>query len=332
MGDIKEMKILILGGTEFVGRHIAEAAVIRGHVVTLFNRGHAEAPRGCTSIIGDRLAPGGYAALNGLAFDVVIDTWSTDPVAVKSAVDALRSHVKQYIYVSSISVYDFKSGTAPYSESTKLLDPDKAPGYFHNKIWGERYASESGVPTTIVRPGLVLGPYENIWRLPWWLQRMERGGPTLAPGPKDMALQFIDGRDLAKFVLGAAEFKLEGAFNLVSEMGYFSWEDFLETANKVAGENAQLCWLDPEKVTEAGIGQWVELPMWLLPNDPGSKVDVTKALKAGMEIRSAKETIVDTWKWLKTLDEMPSKIDVGLDPEKEREALRKYYESGIAEQ
>ncbi|KND87797.1 hypothetical protein TOPH_07627 [Tolypocladium ophioglossoides CBS 100239] len=321
------MKILILGGTKFVGRHTAELAVARGHDVTLFNRGHESEPEGVATIIGDRLAPGGYSGLDGLLFDAVIDTWSTDPVAVESAVDALRGRISNYVYVSSVSVYNFKEASAPYSESTPLFDPDKTEvQYIKDKVRGEQYASQSGVPAALVRPGVILGPYEGIWRLPWWLQRIDRGGRTLAPGPKDLALQFIDARDLANFIVDAAEQKLHGPFNLVSERKHISMSDFLETANKVTGGHAQLRWLEPEKVSAAGIGAWVELPLWLTPDDDSVyEADISKAAEAGMRIRTAKETIADTWACMKTLDEMPSNVRVGLDPDKEAAVLNKYF-------
>lgn len=323
------MKILILGGTSFVGRHTAEEALGRGHDVTVFNRGHSATPEGATAIVGDRLAKDGYANLKGHSFDAVVDTWATDPAAVESAVEALRSQVKHYIYVSTISVYNFEGAPRPYSEDTPLFDPEKTEvQYFKDKVRGERFALQSGVPTALIRPGVILGPFENIWRLPWWLKRMARGGKTLAPGPKDMDLQFIDARDLARFVVDVAEQKLDGAYNLLSERAHISMGDFLETANSVTGGKAELCWLEMNKVKEAGIGDWVEMPMWVAKPEakdrPAYQVDVSKAIKAGLKIRPAKDTIADTWEWVKTLDGLPDSIRVGLDADKERQALEKY--------
>jgi nucleoside-diphosphate-sugar epimerase len=155
--------LLILGGTTFVGRHAAEETAARGNDVTLFNRGHDTATKGVTTIIGDRLGPGGYSSLETLLFDAVIDTWSTHPVAVKSAVEALQSHIGQYIYFSSGSAYNFEAedAAALYSESTPLHDPEKADSqYVKDKIGGERYASQPGVPTAFIRAGVIPGPYE----------------------------------------------------------------------------------------------------------------------------------------------------------------------------
>ncbi|OAQ59930.1 reductase [Pochonia chlamydosporia 170] len=320
------MKILILGGTKFAGLHAAKEAVSKGHQVTLFNRGTHPAPDGVTSIVGDRLAPNGYASLDGRTFDVVIDTWSTDPTAVQKAVDALRGRVGHYIYISTLSVYNFEEGNAPYNESTPLFDPEKTDvQYIKDKVRGESFISDSGIRHTFIRPGVILGPDESVWRLPWWLLRMKRGGKTLAPGPRDLQLQFIDVRDLAKFTIHAAEEKLEGPYNLVSEMNHVSFGSFLDTANKVAGSNAELCWLDAEKVIEAGVGPWVEMPMWLPPGDLSVySSDVSKALGAGLTVRLAKDTISDTWEWVTSLKKLPDTVKVGLDPAKEKEVLEKY--------
>lgn len=320
------MKILILGGTKFAGLHAALAAVSNDHEVTLFNRGTHPAPDGVTSIVGDRLAPDGYASLDNLTFDVVIDTWSTNPIAIQRAVEALRGRIGHYIYISTLSVYDFEQGTAPYDESTPFFDPEKTDvQYIKDKVRGETFISESGMPATFIRPGVILGPDESVWRLPWWLLRMKRGGKTLAPGPKELQLQFIDVRDLAAFTIKAAEEKLEGGYNLVSEMKHISMGEFLGTANKVAGNQADLCWLESEKVIEAGVGPWVEMPMWLPPGDLSVySADVSKAIKAGLTIRPALQTIADTWDWVTSLKSLPSPIKVGLDPAKEKAVLDKY--------
>jgi len=260
----------------------------------------------------------------------VIDTWAYDPVAVKTAVGALRGRIGHYVYVSSAAVYNVDKGSAPYSESTPVLDPEETDRqYSKDKVGGERAVSESGVTTTFLRAGIILGPYEDVWRLPWWLLRMKKGGPTLAPGPKSTALQFIDARDLASFAIDAAEKKIAGPFNLVSEIDHISFSDFLKTANSVTGDHAELCWLERETVLEAGIQQEPELPLWFTaPRHYVYQIDVSKAIKAGLKIRSAKDTITDAWKWAKTVDQVPSMgLRIGLDPDKEKEALKKYYKS-----
>lgn len=323
------MKILVLGGTQFVGRHAVEEALSRGHDVTIFNRGRDSAPKGVTCIIGDRLASDGYAGLDGLFFDAVIDTWAYDPAAVSSAVEALRGRVGHYVYISTISVYNFEGVAPPCSESAPLWDPERTDNkYIKDKVRGEQFALQSGTTTTLIRPGAILGPYENahVWRLPWWLQRMERGGKVLAPGTKDRPLQVIDARDLAKFILHAAENNLQGAYNALPEPGHITMGQFLDHVNAVTGENAQLCWLESDKVLKAGIKPWIELPMWL-PEDDSMiyNMDVTKATNAGLIARPAEEMIADTWVWLKTLDPMPTGSGTWLEPEKEQHVLDKYF-------
>ncbi|KAG8415880.1 hypothetical protein J3459_013941 [Metarhizium acridum] len=323
IGKLGDMKILILGGTKFAGLHAAREAVSKGHHVTLFNRGTRPAPDGVASRVGDRLLPNGYDSLQGLTFDVVIDTWSSSPAGIKSAVEALGDRVRHYVYISTISVYDFERGNAPYSESTPLFDPGETDNqYIRDKVQGESIVSSSGLPHTIIRPGVILGPAEWLWRLPWWLLRMKRGGVTLAPGPRDLGLQFIDVRDLAKFAILAAEEQLDGPYNLVSEMGHVSFGDFLDAANTVAGGRAELCWMEAQRVVDAGVAPWVELPLWLPPADLSVySCDVRKALGAGLTVRPARETIVDTWKWVASLKKLPSTAKVGLCPTKEKQVL-----------
>ncbi|KAJ4158519.1 uncharacterized protein LMH87_009042 [Akanthomyces muscarius] len=295
------MHLLILGGTHYVGRLVAEQALARGHQVTVFNRGNKPAPAGAQALLGDRLAENGYAALDGLSFDAVIDTWDSDASAVKQAIAALNGRMKHYAFVSSISVYDRKASTAPYDETSALHDTDKTPvKYFKDKLCSEREAAESGVPTLIVRPGLIVGPGETTpGRLPWWLRRMERGGLTLAPGPEDLALQFIDGRDLAAFLIDGAERNIQGTFDAVSGMSHITLAGLLEAANEAAGGRASLVWVDGDEVAKAVAGKRMEIPMWL-PKAHASIFQSTgkKAAAAGLNIRPALDTIKDTWDWV----------------------------------
>lgn len=322
------MKILILGGTNFVGRLCAMEAIARGHQVTIFNRGNRPIPGGATEVIGDRLKPDGYKNLEGMSFDTVIDTWATDAEAVTSAVDALRGKIGQYIYISTVSVYETAATGRPFTEDSKLFDPETAYKYAKDKILGEIEAQKSGVPTLLPRPGVILGPHENTpGRMPWWLRRMERGGPTLGPGPPELGIQFIDGRDLANFTIDGAEAKREGAYNINSPIDSVSFKAFLDKSNEVAGGKATLYWLEPEKIKEAGIKPWGEMPMWWPPGDrPAYSVDSSKAENAGLRARSAGETISDAWDWLKSWDVPESPPGVGLDPDKELATLKKYFD------
>ncbi|KAK0624445.1 reductase [Immersiella caudata] len=311
------MHILILGGTSFVGRHIAITAVTRSHKVTLLNRGTHPAPEGTTSLVGDRLdALHGLDALEGLTFDAVLDTWSGDPAAVVRSATALQSRTEHYAYISSLSVYEVDpsaggEGGALWDESAPLFDvtaPDaRKSEYQFDKRSAEIAIEGQGFPKALlIRPGVILGPHEAAFiergRLTWWLSRLSRGGRTPAPGPDTMGLQFVDARDLAEFVVRGFEKGLTGVYNTVSEVDRVTMGDVLVNGNEVTGNRAELVWKTPREILDAGVQPWSELPLWLDPESPSYLTvyqwDVTKAEAGGLKCRSAKETIQDTWAWM----------------------------------
>lgn len=220
----------MLGGTEFVGRAVVEAALARGWDVTVFHRGRHEPPAGARSLLGDRTSPDGLAALAGATdtWDAVVDTWSAAPRPVRDAARLLVGRVSRHVYVSSCSVYAWPRA-AGYTENAPLVEGASAGAdasdYARDKRGGELAAVEAfgGGRSLLVRCGLILGPYENIGRLPWWLNRIAAGGPVLAPGPRDLPLQYIDVRDLAEWTLGAVEAELGGAYNLAGPRGTARW-------------------------------------------------------------------------------------------------------------
>ncbi|MGY4991195.1 NAD-dependent epimerase/dehydratase family protein [Streptomyces nigrescens] len=327
------MKLLMLGGTEFVGRAVTEAAMARGWQVTVFHRGKHAAPEGVTSLYGDRGDAAGLAALEEGEWDAVVDTWSGAPSAVRATARLLAGRVGRYAYVSSGSVYA-SPPSAPYGERAPLVtgspDATDAEDYAQAKRGGELAATEAfGDRALLLRAGLVLGPYENIGRLPWWLGRIARGGPVLAPGPRELALQYIDVRDLAVWTLDALEAGLGGAYNLVSEAGHATMGEFLESCVQATGADAELRWTAPEDVLAAGIEPWIELPVWLPPGEPRDaffSTDVSKARSAGLRCRPVAETVADTWTWLQSLGgvapQRPDRPVVGLAPEREAAVLR----------
>lgn len=325
------MRILLLGGTEFVGRAVAEAALERDWEVTAFHRGRHEAPPGVVTLLGDRSVEGGLAALERGEWDVVVDTWSGAPSVVRDAGRLLAGRVGSYAYVSSRSVYGFPA-SAGLNEDGPVVDASPDDGeveYAQAKRGGELAALAAfGERALLLRAGLILGPGENIGRLPWWLGRIARGGRVLAPGPKDLGLQYIDARDLATWTLDAVEKGLGGPYNLVSPPGHTTMGELLETCVRVTGSGAELCWTDPEPILAAGIEPWMELPIWLAPGevyDTLHQGDVSKALAAGLRCRSVEETVADTWAWLRELGglapQRPDRPTVGLDPEKEAKVL-----------
>ncbi|MGW6916521.1 NAD-dependent epimerase/dehydratase family protein [Kitasatospora sp. NPDC054939] len=325
------MRLLILGGTEFVGRAVAEAALAREWEVTVFHRGAHPAPAGTAVLHGDRTAGGGLAALAGGAWDAVVDTWSGAPAAVRDSARLLAGRVPRYAYVSSRSVYAYPT-PAGADEDAPVVDgspDDTEAAYAEAKRGGELAALEAyGERALLVRAGLILGPYENIGRLPWWLGRAARGGPVLAPGPADLPLQYIDVRDLAEWTLDGLANGLGGTFNVVSPAGHTTTRELLEACVAATGSGAELRWTDPERILAAGVEAWNDLPVWIPPGelyDTMHAGDVSRAVAAGLRCRPVAETVADTWAWLRsiggTAPQRPDRPAVGLDAEREARLL-----------
>ncbi|MFI0737561.1 NAD-dependent epimerase/dehydratase family protein [Streptomyces sp. NPDC021100] len=325
------MRLLILGGTEFVGRALTDEALARGWEVTVFHRGRHPAPPGATVLHGDRRAEGGLAALERGAWDLVADTWSGAPSAVRDTARLLAGRAEGYAYISSRSVHRHPC-PAGLAEDGPLVDGSPDAGevpYPEAKRGGELAACGAfGDRALLARAGLVLGPGENIGRLPWWLLRVARGGRVLAPGPAASPIQYIDARDLAAWTLDAAARGLGGPYNLVSPPGHTTMGELLETCVRVTGSDAELCWTDPEPILAAGVAPWTDLPIWLPPGEDHTTIfaaGVGKALAAGLRCRPVEETVADTWTWLESLGGVPplrpDRPPVGLDPETEAKLL-----------
>ncbi|GGW91326.1 reductase [Streptomyces malachitofuscus] len=327
----------MLGGTEFAGRAVAEAALERGWEVTIFHRGRHESPPGARTLLGDRTALDGLAALDEDPgeWDVVVDTWSSAPRAVRDAARLLRGRAGRYVYVSSCSVYAWPR-PAGYTEDAPLVRDASADAdltdYARDKRGGELAAVDAfgADRSLLVRSGLLIGPYENVGRLPWWLNRMARGGPVLAPGPRELPLQYVDVRDLAEWILGAAERELSGPCNLMSPQGHTTMGELLEACVEVTGGPAELRWTAPEVILEAGIEPWTQLPVWVPPgsdlHDALHSADVSRAVATGLRCRPVAETVADTWRWLTGLGgTAPQRADrtvKGLDPQVEAKVLQ----------
>ncbi|MED7824586.1 NAD-dependent epimerase/dehydratase family protein [Streptomyces chiangmaiensis] len=328
------MRLLMLGGTEFVGRATVEAALERGWQVTVLNRGrHGTAP-GVRALRGDRTAPGGLAALAEGEWDAVVDTWSAAPRAVHETARLLAGRAARYVYVSSCSVYAWAPDPG-YDESAPLVEGAAADAerteYAQDKLGGELAAVGAFGPerSLLVRAGLILGPYENVGRLPWWLGRTARGGPVLAPGPRELPLQYVDVRDLAQWILGAVERELSGPYNLMSPQGHATMSELLDACARVTGGTAELRWTAPEVILGAGIEPWTQLPVWVPPGGDYHAAlhgaDVSRAVRDGLRCRTVEETVRDTWEWLRGLDGVaPRREDrppLGLDPAVEAKVL-----------
>ncbi|WP_411083255.1 NAD-dependent epimerase/dehydratase family protein [Streptomyces sp. cmx-18-6] len=336
------MKLLMLGGTEFVGRAVTDAALTRDWQVTVFHRGHHAPPPGVRALTGDRT--GGAAGLAALAahggdWDLVVDTWSGAPTAVRDAARLLAGRAGHYTYVSSRSVYAYPApagldedgplvaGASP-DEGERAGEAGDVP-YDRAKRGGELAALDAfGDRALLARAGLIIGPGENIGRLPWWLSRIARGGPVIAPGPRTAQLQYIDARDLAAWLLDAAAAGLHGAYNTVSRSGHATMGELLDACVRVTGSDAELRWTDPDVLLAAGVEPWSDLPIWLPEgelHDTLHRGGHAKAHAAGLRCRPVGETVADTWAWLGerggVAPQRPDRPAVGLDPRLEEKLL-----------
>jgi 2'-hydroxyisoflavone reductase len=325
-----DMRVLVLGGTHHVGRAVVEVALTRGDDVTTLNRGVSRSPaEGVRPLVADRTDPvATQTALRDETWDAVIDTWSGEPRVVLGAATMLAGRAGHYGYVSSRSVYTWPMQPGA-DESAPVVDGDAASDdggdYAAAKRGGELAALAAfGDRALLARAGLILGPYEIVGRMPWWLRRIERGGDVLAPGPQHRPLQYIDCRDLAQWMLLAAESGTTGAFNTVSKPGHATMGSLLAAAVASVGSDARLVWAPPEVVLAAGIEPWTELPVWLPPEGETAGLhdgDVTAAYATSLTCRPVAETVADTWAWLQAEGDPAARPGHGLDPAKEQEVL-----------
>jgi nucleoside-diphosphate-sugar epimerase len=318
------LKLLLLGGTKFLGRATVDAALARGHEVTLFTRGETNPdlfPE-AEKLRGDR--NGELEPLRRRTWDAVIDTSGYFPGPVRTSVEALGDRVGRYLYVSSISVYaDFSQGPSEESARVELAeghpDDEMLPGY---ENYGALKALCEDVVTegydgraVIVRPGLIVGPHDPTGRFTYWPHRIARGGEFVVPGPADGRFQIVDARDLGEWMVHLLEEGASGAFN-AAHPG-FTWEELVESALRVTGSDAGPVWIDSGWLANQGVGEWMELPMWL--HDPEwagmMQAEVSRALAAGLTFRPLSETVADT------LEQADTTNDAGLHPQRERELL-----------
>lgn len=307
------MHILVLGGTQFLGRHTVDVALARGHDVTTFNRGQTrpELHTGVEKLHGDRR--GDLSSLHGRSFDAVVDTSGYVPDAVARTIDALGD-VGHYTFVSTISVYADVS--TPPTESSRVTDDHEYGG---EKARCEQVVRERFPDAFVPRPGLIVGPWDPTGRFTYWPERIAEGGRVLAPAPPDADAQVIDARDLADWIVRAAESRTVGTFNAVGRP--VPRRTLFETCHAVAASDAELVWIDTDFLVEHDVGEWMELPLWLAsPEFAGMlSVDPAPAFAAGLAPRPLEETARDTLAWVRS-GEAP-KTEAGLDRAKERRLL-----------
>lgn len=320
------MKILILGGTVFLGRHLVSAAKNAGHELTLFNRGnHPQTDETIEQIRGDRNAD--LDILLDRKWDAVIDTCGMKPDEVVLSAAKMSNCCQTYVYISSISAYENfrKEGTTEH-DATKLTPRDKEQDYGSDKAWCEKAVLEH-VPETralIIRPGLLVGRYDPTDRFTYWVRRIAQGGQVLAPGRPEREIQFIDIRDCAEWIIRLLEAKIHGTFNLTGPFYPYTMGEFLRACVAESGSNAELVWASDQELAETKVTPWTELPFWLPETDIDHrglmKVDSLKAQNTGLSYRAVHETIGDTLDWDKSRDQKIP-LEAGLSHEKERDLL-----------
>ncbi len=330
------MKILIIGGTQFVGRHLAEAALKRGHALTLFNRGRSSAglfPE-AEHLTGDRDGVG-LEVLKGRSWDAVIDTCGYVPRIVKQSAELLSDSVARYVFISTISVYaDFKTpGLDENSSLGTLEDPsvEEITGatYGPLKVLCEQVV-ESALPgrSLLIRPGFIVGPYDPTDRFTYWPHRVSLGGDVLAPGSPSQPVQIIDARDLAEWTLSLMEQNMTGIYNATGPDYTLTLGRILEACCEVSGSNARLNWVSDAFLRDSDAASTSLLPFYIPESAdmPGlMAASIAKAAATGLRFRPLAQTVQDTLDWDKTRPaDAPRKV--GMPLERERELLAKYAE------
>lgn len=337
------MKLLILGGTAFLGRASVEAALARGHEVTIFNRGqtHPALFPEVEKLHGDRERD--LSALAGRRWDAVIDTCGYVSHAVRASVSLLADAVEHYTFISSQSVYaDTTMPGADESAPTQTLegeveDDNDSATYGARKALCEQVA-EQIMPGRVlhVRAGLIVGPHDYIDRFPYWVRRVAQGGTVLAPGRPQRRLQLIDVRDLAEWNIRMAEARQAGVYNVSGPQDELTMADLLDACKAASNSDAEFVWVDDQFLVEQEVTPFRELPLWLPEAEyPGFfEVDCRKAFAAGLTFRPLVETARATLDWVRSRDEQgepPKRFRVlregqlGLTPEREQTLLREWH-------
>jgi len=321
------VRLLLLGGTKFLGKHVAAAALASGHEVTLFTRGETNPglfPE-AEHLRGDR--DGNLAALEGREWDAVVDTSGYVPRVVGASAELLADAVQRYVFVSSVSVY--ASFAEPPTEDSPLAVLDDYGSEDVQQHYGAlKTLCEAEVERAlrgralVVRPGLIVGPDDPTDRFTYWPQRARRGGEILAPAPPDRPVQFIDVRDLAEWIVRMAEAGATGVFNATGRPRELTFEALLEACGA-----ERVTWVDDAFLVEHEVGEFAELPLWIAEGNGEARcfqlVDVSRALAAGLTFRPLAETVRDVPEW--TGQGAPRQGKAGLAPEREAELLAAWH-------
>lgn len=327
-------RMLVLGGTGYIGPHLVSHALARGHAVTLFNRGKTKPglfPK-AEQLIGDRNAADGHAALRGRAWDVVFDLPTTNPQWIVNAADALKGNVGQYVFVSSTGAYKDYTRSFP-DETHPVMDPAPIDGptaatasYGAKKSRCEQLVMEAfGAGGTVVRPGLIVGPGDLTDRFTYWPVRIERGGEILAPGTPDDPAQWIDVRDLTEWMVRLGESRTTGIFNAVGPRTICGIGELLYGIKACFANDAQFTWVPQPFLAEQKVRSWGDMPVWSYPG--ASTVAfctsvIEKAVAAGLTFRPLATTVRDAMTWYHARPAAEQeRLRAGIAPEREREVL-----------
>lgn len=341
------MKLLVLGGTRFLGRHIAEQALQRGHAVTLLHRGRSGPslfPQAEHRIADRDDAVALASTLAGGSWDAAIDTSAYVPRQVRWVAAALGPRLAHYQLVSSISVYDGFDGAGAAEDSATRTLPDPAVETVTGDTYGglkalcEQAAQAAfGARCLVNRPGLLVGPHDPTGRFTWWVQRLRRGGTVLAPGDPATPVQFIDARDAAAWMLLQAERATAGVFNLTGPVQPLTMGAFLAVARETLNPGADLQWVGERFLLDQGVAPWSDLPVWLPHADAGlHQTPIRRALDAGLRCRPLDDTLRDTAAWAAGASAAPAaagalpRPPVGLAPEREAALLAAWAARGSA--
>ncbi len=332
-------RLLILGGTGFIGPNMVRYAVERGHEVSIFTRGRstAQLPEGVEHLIGDRNDD--HTALEGRTWDVVLDNNAQDYRWVQKSTELLKDAAQQYIFVSSISAYDLEGGFGWGAKDRILMEPIVDEGYKRispPEGWSDGDDAGYGLMktlsediahaafpdrTTVVRPGLIVGPGDRTDRFTYWPVRIDEGGEVLAPGNPMHSNQIIDQRDLTEWIVRLAETGTTGDFNGTGPGYRLTMGEMLEQIGTIATNEFEFTWVTEDFLEAQGVTPWSDLPTWI-PGDPLMFVTVQAAIDAGLTYRSIPLTARDTLEWDKTrpAEERANRL-FGWSREREREVL-----------
>lgn len=318
------MKLLILGGTKFVGRHLTEAALQAGHEVTLFNRGQSNSDLfpNVEKLSGDR--DGKLDALRGLTWDAVLDVNGYVPRIVRDSARLLKDKVKRYLFVSTVSVY--AEASKPITEDSPLQELENPEveevsggNYGGLKVLCERAVQEIyGERSTVVRPAFVIGPHDHTDRYPYWIWRASQGGKMLVPGKQETTAA-IDGRDLGEWMVRLVDSDTAGVFNGQAAVSLL---ETIKIAKEIAGANTELVPAS-EAFAEKHELFGAKMPMWIAGEDSAGmrSANNAKAKEAGLKLRSLRETVADTWAWIQEREQSGHEWKTGLRADEEQKLI-----------